>query len=115
VAETAQDRTLLISPLYAFSFRTRALIVLAVVALSILPLLSVTHLPLVDYPNHLARYQIYQNLASSEFLRRFYEFHWAYIPNLAQDLIVIPFAQILPIEPAARIATIARITTPLRT
>jgi hypothetical protein len=45
-------------------------------------------------------------LASSDFLRRFYEFHWAYIPNLAQDLIVIPFAQILPIEPAARIATI---------
>ena len=68
-------------------------------------MLSVSHLPLVDYPNHLGRYQIFQNLGSSQFLRKFYEWHWAYIPNLAQDLIVIPLAQLFPIELAARIAT----------
>lgn len=85
----------------------RIVALVAAVAFSIVPMLAVEHLPFVDYPNHLARYQILHSLSASPILQRFYEWHWAFIPNLAQDLIVIPLAKILPIEVAGNIATTA--------
>jgi hypothetical protein len=67
----------------------------------VLPILSVKHLPLVDYPNHLGRFQIYVDLPNSPSLQAFYQWQWGIIPNLAVDILVIPFTWILPVEPAA--------------
>jgi len=69
--------------------------------LAVLPLLAVKHLPLVDYWNHLGRYQIHHDLPISPTLRDFYVWNWAIIPNLAVDILVIPFTWFLPVEPAA--------------
>lgn len=84
----------------------RAILAAAAVALSLLPVLLVSHLPLVDYPNHLARFEIFQRFQSSEFFATFYEWRWGFIPNLALDLLVIPATYLLPVETAANFVTL---------
>lgn len=79
----------------------RAVIIVVGSLLAVLPLLSVHHLPLVDYPNHLGRLQIYVDLPNSPALREFYTWQWGLIPNLAVDLLVIPFTWVMMVEPAA--------------
>jgi hypothetical protein len=79
------------------------LIILVAIAFSILPLGVVTHYPLLDYPNHLGRFQIYHTLSASPALQEFWEWHWAIIPNLAVDLAVIPLLWFMPVEQAANL------------
>jgi hypothetical protein len=62
------------------------------------PVLSTVLPPLVDYPNHLARMRLI-----AEGGNRFYAVHWTPLPNLAQDLIVPPLAQLIPLETAGRL------------
>src|SRR5512137_1861145 len=59
----------------------------ALMALAALPVLRAEVPPLFDYPNHLARMYLLLHLPDSEPLRRFYEQHWAPVPNLAMDAI----------------------------
>ena len=42
--------------------------------------------PLVDYPNHLARFHIIAELGHDTPLARFYALDWRILPNLAGDL-----------------------------
>lgn len=79
----------------------RAVIALLALLVAVLPILAVQHLPLVDYPNHLGRFQIYVDLPNSPSLQAFYQWQWGIIPNLAVDILVIPFTWFLPVEPAA--------------
>jgi hypothetical protein len=81
-------------------------VVLACLLSSILPLIVVAHYPLVDYPNHLGRFQIYQSLHTSPALQTFWQWNWAIIPNLALDLLVIPFTWFMPVEPATNLVTL---------
>jgi hypothetical protein len=64
------------------------------------------HIPLIDYPNHLARLQIHKALSENSYLARFYEFHWRFTPYLGFDLIAAPFTSFLPVEIAGRIVLI---------
>lgn len=84
----------------------RTALAAAAVAFSLLPVLLVAHLPLVDYPNHLARFEIFRRFSSSEFFATFYEWRWGFIPNLALDLLVIPVTYLLPVEAAANLVTL---------
>jgi len=54
--------------------------------------------PLVDYPNHLARMHL---LAAGG--DAFYSVHWTVLPNLAEDLIVPPLGQVMPLDIAAKL------------
>jgi len=63
----------------------------AAIVLTVLPFLLVKHLPLVDLPNHIARLIIREDLHAGGPLSAFYEWHWLIIPNLAIDLLSIPF------------------------
>lgn len=63
---------------------------------SALPMLS-------DYPNHLARMHILLKAGESSELNKFYEIHWALLPNLAMDGIVPMLAQIVGIEIAGKL------------
>jgi hypothetical protein len=62
------------------------------------PLFSTALPPLVDYPNHLARMHLLTEGGNA-----FYAVHWAPLPNLAQDLIVPPLAQLMPLELASKL------------
>lgn len=73
----------------------------ALLFLSLLPLLSVHHPPLQDYPNHLARMFILLH-PHDEILSSFWEITWRPVPNLAMDLIVPPLAQFMPLAYAGK-------------
>ncbi len=62
------------------------------------PLFSTALPPLFDYPNHLARMHLL-----SEGGNAFYAVRWGPLPNLAQDLIVPPLAQLMPLEIASKL------------
>ncbi len=59
--------------------------------------------PLLDYPNHLARLFVLAFGSADPVLQRFYQPHWAIIPNLALDLTVPPLLHVLPVHLAGRL------------
>ena len=70
--------------------------------LAAVPLFSTVLPPLFDYPNHLARMHVL-----SEGGNQFYAVHWEPLPNLAQDLIVPPLAQLMPRDIASKLFLVA--------
>lgn len=82
---------------------TTALAYLALVALTLSPLLWASVPPLTDYPNHLARMWILLQDGAIPELARNYVVHWQLLPNLAMDLIVPALAQVMPLELAGRL------------
>jgi hypothetical protein len=59
-------------------------------------------LPLVDYPNHLARMGILAHLPHDATLARYYATAWRPLPNLAMDAIVPPLLGLLPLAQAGK-------------
>jgi len=55
-------------------------------AILLLPVWLFQYIPLVDYPNHLARQYLLTNLKDNQVLRQYYEVRWRPVPNLAQDM-----------------------------
>ena len=76
------------------------LVVLCIALLAPLTLADVP--PLLDYPNHLARLFVLASLPADPVLARFYQPHWAIIPNLALDLTVPPLLRIFPVHVVGR-------------
>jgi hypothetical protein len=75
--------------------------------LAILPILLCETLPLVDYPNHLARMHILSTLKNSAQLQSYYEIVWRPLPNLAMDLTVPPLTRWLPLAWAGKVFVVA--------
>jgi hypothetical protein len=75
--------------------------------LTTLPVLLCETLPLVDYPNHLARMHILSTLKNSAQLQSYYEIVWSPLPNLAMDLTVPPLARWLPLTWAGKAFVVA--------
>ena len=71
---------------------------LLVLVLASIPVLSTRLPPLIDYPNHLARFSLLATGGNS-----FYAPQWTPLPNLAGDLLVPLFAQIIPLELAGKL------------
>lgn len=85
---------------------SRRLYWLGVVAVTVIlcgPVLSVSHPPLVDYPNHLARTYILYHYHDSPIFQRNYQLHLVPIPNLAADAIVPLLLHKLDLLTAGRI------------
>ena len=76
-----------------------------------LPLLYPPVPPLVDLLGHMGRYRVELDLDHSVWLQRYYDYHWAAIGNLGVDLMVIPLAKLVGLEPAVKI--IVLLTPPL--
>jgi hypothetical protein len=70
------------------------------------PLLWPNIPPLVDLPGHLGRYHVQMRLDDVPALREFYSFNWALIGNLGVDLLVVPLAALIGLEPAVKAITI---------
>ncbi len=75
--------------------------------LACLPVLLCETLPLIDYPNHLARMHILSALPSSARLQNYYAIAWQPLPNLAMDLTVPPLARWMPLAWAAKVYVLA--------
>jgi hypothetical protein len=71
-----------------------------------LPLLWPNVPPLVDLPGHLGRYHVQMRMDEVPVLREFYNFEWALIGNLGVDLLVVPLAALIGLEPAVKAITI---------
>ncbi len=76
------------------------------------PLLAVRIPLLVDYPNHLARMQVLATGAGTPALHAMFRITWAFIPNMAMDLLVPPLAHILPLTVAGKLFIAASILLP---
>lgn len=68
---------------------------LAAIAVILAPFAITPVLPLVDYPNHLAKMHLAASLPDNAALAQFYEWRLRFVPNLAQDLIVPPIARVI--------------------
>jgi hypothetical protein len=77
-----------------------ALLALCLVLLAPLTMTDVP--PLMDYPNHLARLYALAFIGSDPILARFYQPHWAIIPNLGLDLTVPPLMRLFPVHVVGR-------------
>ncbi|MGZ8965574.1 MAG: hypothetical protein ACXW1V_18055 [Methylomagnum sp.] len=77
------------------------LIILTIAAL--LPLCLVDILPLLDYLNHLARDYVLAHYNESDIFRKFYQPQWAFLPNLAMDLAIVPLAKFMSIDLAGKL------------
>lgn len=71
-----------------FSPRTILALFLVLSLVAALPVLTHPLPPLSDYVNHLARMHVIAVNKTDPLLAKFYELHWAVIPNLVMDLIV---------------------------
>ena len=85
------------------SAEARSWACLVATALSMLPFLLVRHYPLLDWPNHLGRWEVHRRLPSSPALQAMYEWRWAVIPNLAMDVLVWPVQALLETEAAGNL------------
>ncbi len=78
------------------SFRRFAVLFAALFLLSLLPLTLSGVLPLVDYPNHLARMAILARLPQAPPPHPYYARAWGPIPDLARALLVPPQLRLMP-------------------
>src|SRR5690348_4325508 len=76
-----------------------ALVVLA----TMVPLLTPEVPPLVDLFGHMGRYRVELDLQNSQWLQRYYDYHWAAIGNLGVDLLIIPLGKLIGLEPAVKL------------
>ena len=79
----------------------------AVILLSAVPLLYPEIPPLVDLMGHMGRYRVQLDLADSPWLRDYYGFEWAAIGNLGVDLLVMPLAPLIGLEPAVKLIVVS--------
>ena len=75
----------------------------AVVLATIVPLIYPQIPPLVDLPGHIGRYRVELDLDHSPWLRGYFGFHWAVMGNLGLDLLIVPLAPIIGLEPAVKL------------
>ena len=95
-----------IATLEAEWWRLRPFLAL-VCLLTAVPLVWPSLPPLIDLPGHVGRYRIELDLALSTSLQHYYGFRWAIMPNLGFDLLIVPFAPMLGLEPAVKLITLS--------
>jgi hypothetical protein len=83
-------------------YRTRWLLLVLLSAALLAPLLIADVPPVLDYPNHLARFVLLAAGPDNPVLGRIFTPAWSIIPNLATDVIVPPLLHLLPVHVAGR-------------
>jgi hypothetical protein len=81
-------------------------VVAALIIAAMVPLLYPKIPPLVDLFGHMGRYRVAIDLAHSEWLPRYYDYHWAAIGNLGVDLLVVPLSKLIGLEPAVKLVVL---------
>src|SRR5215469_16898970 len=90
-----------VSPVATFAWLPWALPIVA--AVLILPI-WIARLPAMpDMPAHFATFYLLGGGARNPDLARFYQVEWAFVPNLAAELVVPALAKILPLVAATKV------------
>ena len=82
-------------------------VLVAVVLMTMLPLLYPPIPPLVDLFGHMGRYRVELDVGQSPWLEQYYGFHWAAIGNLGVDLLVLVLGPLIGLEPAVKLIVLA--------
>ncbi|MEJ7777152.1 MAG: hypothetical protein WKF52_07215 [Sphingomicrobium sp.] len=82
-------------------------VLLALVALSAVPLLYPKIPPLVDLLGHMGRYRVQLNIDNSPFLQQYYTYRWAAIGNLGVDLLIVPLRHLVGLEAGLKVIVVA--------
>jgi hypothetical protein len=82
-------------------------VVVAVVLLTMVPLLYPPIPSLVDLLGHMGRYRVELDLDHSLYLQRYFDYRWAAIGNLGVDLLVKALGPITGLEPAVKLVVLA--------
>jgi hypothetical protein len=90
----------------AFGRRTIAVLFVALLAMTAVPVLLHPLPPLSDYVNHLARMHVIAAINSDPDLARYYEIDWQVIPNLMMDLVVPQFERLMNVYLAGQLYTL---------
>src|SRR6516225_12333048 len=69
----------------------------------IVPLALIPHLPLVDYPNHLAGAYVLAYYDQVPLFQQTYEIHRVPAPYLAMDVIIAPLSKMMNVESAGKL------------
>lgn len=93
--------------LYFFFMLCATLLVL------VAPLCTVEIPPLLDYPNHLARYFVLAFHDHMPVLAQMFDMNWDFIPNLGMDLIIPQLMHFMPVALAGKIAISMALWVPL--
>jgi hypothetical protein len=91
----------------AVAWNSQFLLVAGSLLLTVLPLLWPTTPPLIDLPNHMSRYRIGLDYATSPYFHQWFDFHWVLVGNMGVDVAVTALAWIVGLEPAVKLVTIA--------
>ncbi len=67
-----------------------------------LPVLAAWAPQMTDYPSHLAGYKVMLDHGRDPFLTRYFSFEWEWTGNLGVELLMVPLAPLLGLEPAGR-------------
>ena len=70
---------------------------LGLLVLALVPLFLTPVLPLIDFYNHVARFQVLATLAGNPLFAANYAAAWAVLPNIGLDLIAVAALQIVPL------------------
>jgi hypothetical protein len=79
---------------------------LLLILVATLPLLWPALPPLLDLPGHMANYRAELDYARSPALQQFYSFNWSLVGNLGVNLLVLPLARLIGLEPAVKIVVV---------
>jgi hypothetical protein len=77
------------------------------ILVALVPLLYPPVPPLVDLLGHMGRYRVQLDLATSPDLQRYFEFNWHVIGNLGVDILMVPLAKLIGLEPAIKLIAMA--------
>lgn len=88
-------------------------LVLLALALIAIPFLGITSPPLADYPNHMARFHILQNLETSTELQNFYALRGGFYPYMSIAVFMKIFAPVFGVEGAGRAFAVIAIFMPV--
>ena len=81
--------------------------VATMILLAFVPFLYPAIPPVVDIGGHMGRYKVAIDLADSPYLKQWFDFHWQPIGNLGVDLIVVPLAKLIGLEPATKLVVMS--------
>jgi hypothetical protein len=73
------------------------------ILLALVPSIYPPFPPLVDLPGHMGRFKVAADGSSSAYLSQWYHFAWKPIGNLGVDVLAIPLAKLIGVEPATKL------------